>query len=155
MDIFQRSIHSNVKELDDGFFLVTSQMLDLEHSMHLELLVSVSDGRIERANAVMSKVPFAKCHMGAEGIKKLAGMKIERGIMGNINNAVGGPRGCSHMVELVCDAVRLIAMLRIRARTRYGEIERKNKTDEDVIAELGVFLRNSCLVFADEAKTKD
>ncbi|MBI5442401.1 MAG: hypothetical protein HY900_14450 [Deltaproteobacteria bacterium] len=58
MDIFQRSIHSNVQRTDDDHLTVTSSLLDLEHSVHLELVVRVSDRVIESAEASMSKVPL-------------------------------------------------------------------------------------------------
>ena len=46
MDIFQRSIHSNVKQIDGGRLLVASSLLDLEHSLHLELVVRAADRTI-------------------------------------------------------------------------------------------------------------
>jgi hypothetical protein len=36
MDIFQRSIHSNVKKIDDDHLQVASSLLDLEHSFNLD-----------------------------------------------------------------------------------------------------------------------
>ena len=150
MDIFQRSIHSNVKQLDDDHFLVTSQLLDLEHSFHLELRVRISTGEIESVNAAISKTPFARCLKAVDGVDKLVGLRIERGILGKVNAALGGPRGCTHLVELIQDSIRLIAMLRIGKETRYWERGNRGRTDEEIIAESRETLRNSCLIFSDE-----
>lgn len=148
MDIFQRSIHSNVKQQGDDLFLVTSQLLDLEHSFHVELLVRISDGTIESAKAAMSKTPFKKCLAGVEGFPRLKGLKIGRGIMGQVQAAIGGPKGCAHLVELIQDAIRLIAMLRIGTGLRYWQLERNGKTEEELIEAARQSLEGSCLVFA-------
>ena len=101
MDIFQRSIHSNVKQTDGDRILVTSSLLDLEHSLHLELVVRLSDRTIESAHASMSKTPLTRCSKGVDGIPGLVGMVIDRGVLREIHRRVGGPRGCAHIVELL------------------------------------------------------
>jgi hypothetical protein len=153
MDIFQRSIHSNVKDLGDGRYLVTSQLLDLEHSLHLELVVRTENGEIEEATASMSKTPFGKCLKAAEGVSQLVGLKVGRGVMRQVGDLLGGARGCAHMVELITDAVRLIAMLLVggdKGGKGYWDADKRDMTEEEVIEETRQFLKNSCLVYAEE-----
>ena len=150
MDIFQRSIHSNVKQLDDDHLLVTSSLLDLEHSFHLELTVRISSRTIEVAKASMSKVPLSRCCKGVEGIPALAGLPIDRGVIREIHKRLGGPRGCAHMVELLADALRLISMILIGHSVNYWDSLKTSKTEEQLIAESMDKLRNTCLVFAEE-----
>ncbi len=151
MDIFQRTIHSNVKRLDDDRVLVTSQLLDLEHSFHLELTVRLSDGVIEKASAVMSRAPFGRCLPAVEAVGSLVGLAVERGILAKINEAMGGARGCAHLVELVSDAARLIAMIRLGDAADYGFGRKLGLSEEEAIERSRERLRNSCVVFADEA----
>jgi len=150
MDIFQRSIHSNVKRLDTDRLLVTSSLLDLEHSFHLEMVVRVSTAAIESAKGSMSKTPLTRCLRGTEGIPDLAGLIIGRGVVREIQGRLGGPRGCAHMVELITDAVRLVSMLLIGDTVNYwGEIK-EELTEEEIVARGREKLKNTCLVFAEE-----
>jgi len=150
MDIFQRSIHSNVKKIDGGRLLVTSSLLDLEHSLHLELTVRVADRTIEAAGASMSKTPLARCLKGVEGIPGLAGIVIERGVLREIHRRVGGPRGCAHIVELLENAVRLVSMILIGDSLTYWSDLKGRMTEEEIVAEGRKKLKNTCLVFAEE-----
>ncbi|MHB8764067.1 MAG: DUF2889 domain-containing protein [Deferrisomatales bacterium] len=150
MDIFQRSIHSNVKQLDDGRLLVTSSLLDLEHSMHLELVVQTRDGTIESAKASMSKAPLRRCLGGIEGVQRLVGLRVGRGIIREIHGRLGGPRGCAHLVELINDAVRLVSMILLGDEVDYWERLTSERSEEDAIAEGKKKLRNTCFVFADD-----
>ncbi|MHB8834393.1 MAG: DUF2889 domain-containing protein [Candidatus Methylomirabilia bacterium] len=150
MDIFQRSIHSNVKRIDDGRILVTSSLLDLEHSLHLELVVRLANRTIESAKASMSKTPLTRCSKGVDVIPKLVGMVVDRGVLREIHRRVGGPRGCAHLVELLDNAVRLISMILIGNSLNYWGDLKEKMTEEEIIAEGRTKLKNTCLVFADE-----
>lgn len=150
MDIFQRTIHSNVKKVDDDHLVVTSSLLDLEHSLHLELRIRLSDRTIESARGSMSKVPLSRCLRGVDAIPGLAGVPIDRGVMKELQRRVGGPKGCAHMMELLADAIRLISMILIGNSLDYWGELKEHLTEEEIIAEGRHKLRNSCLVFADE-----
>jgi len=151
MDIFQRSIHSNVKQLDAGRLLVASSLLDLEHSLHLELVVRTGDRTIESAKATMSKTPLTRWAWGVDGIPGLAGIAIDRGVLREIHRRVGGPRGCAHLVELLENAVRLVSMILIGDSLSYWSELKGRMTEEEIVAEGRRKLKNTCLVFADEA----
>jgi len=150
VDIFQRSIHSNVKKLDDDRLLVTSSLLDLEHSFHLEMVVRVSTATIESAKGAMSKTPLTRCLRGTEGIPGLAGLSIGRGVVREIQRRLGGPRGCAHMVELIHDAVRLVSMLLIGDTVDYWGGLKESLSEEEIVARGREKLKNTCLVFAEE-----
>lgn len=150
MDIFQRSIHSNVKQIEGGRLLVASSLLDLEHSLHLELVVRIDDQTIESAKATMSKTPLSRCARGVDGIPGLAGMAVDRGVLREIHRKVGGPRGCAHLVELLDNAVRLISMILIGKSMTYWSDLKDRMTEEEIVAEGRKQLKNTCLVFADE-----
>ena len=150
MDIFQRSIHSNVKRLDDDRLLVTSSLLDLEHSLHLEMVVRISTAVIESAKGSMSKTPLTRCLRGTDGIPDLAGLKIGRGVIKEVHRRFGGPRGCAHMVELIHDAVRLVSMLLIGDTVDYWGGLKQFLSEDEIVARGREKLRNTCLVFAEE-----
>jgi len=152
MDIFQRSIHSNVKQIDRGRLLVQSSLLDLEHSLHLELVVRTADRTIESAKATMSKTPLTRCARGVDGIPGLAGVAIDRGVLREIHRRVGGPRGCAHLVELLDNAVRLVSMILIGESLSYWSELKAHLSEDEIVAEGRKRLKNTCLVFADEER---
>ncbi len=150
MDIFQRSIHSNVKQVDDDRLLVNSSLIDLEHSFHLEMTIRRSDGGIEAVRASMSKSPLTRCRAGIDRVDALVGLRVGRGVIKEIHRLLGGPRGCAHLVELIIDAVRLVSMILIGSSANYWDDLKQNLTEEEIIAQGKERLRNSCLVFADD-----
>jgi hypothetical protein len=150
VDIFQRSVHSNVKRLDDERLLVTSSLLDLEHSFHLEMVVRVSTATIESAKGAMSKTPLTRCQRGTDGIPDLAGLVIGRGVVKEVQRRLGGPRGCAHMVELIHDAVRLVSMLLIGDTVDYWGGLKASLSEEEIVARGREKLKNTCLAFAEE-----
>ncbi|HSH68643.1 MAG TPA: DUF2889 domain-containing protein [Deferrisomatales bacterium] len=147
---YQRSIHSHVRDQEDGRLRVTSSLLDLEHSFHLDMIVRTEDWEIESASASMDKTPLSRCAAGEAVVRELVGLQIDRGVLRQINNRIGGPRGCAHLAELVTDAVRLLAMIRLGGETGYWGDAHRQRSEEEVIAEGRERLRNSCIVFADE-----
>jgi hypothetical protein len=149
MDIFQRTIHSGVKKTDEGHYLVSSSLLDLEHSFHLELLIHGETREILEATGGMSKAPLSKCEGGLSSVESLVGLKIERGILRQIQARAGGARGCAHMVELMTDAIRLISMMMLGDESKYWG-DNGGMTEEEVIERAKPMLRNSCIVFADD-----
>ena len=147
---YQRSIHSHVRDQGDGRLRVASSLLDLEHSFHLEMMVSTKDWVIESASATMGMTPLSPCVAGAAVVGELVGLQIDRGVLRQINARIGGPRGCAHLAELVTDAVRLLGMIRLGGDTGYFGDGRTQRSEEEVIAEGRERLRNTCIVFSDE-----
>ena len=64
---YQRSIHSHVRDQGDGRLRVASSLLDLEHSFHLEMMVSTKDWVIESASATMGMTPLSEAAMQLMG----------------------------------------------------------------------------------------
>jgi hypothetical protein len=150
MDIFQRSIHLNAKKIDDDHLLVSSSLLDLEHSFHLDLTVRISTHTIEAAAASMSKAPLTRCFSALGSFAQLEGLSIERGIIKELHSRLGGPKGCTHLMELLNDVIRFTSMLLLGQSMGYRPEMKEILTEEEIIAEGRKKLRNTCLVFADE-----
>lgn len=150
MEIFQRSVHSNVKKIDAEHLLVSSDLLDLEHSIHLELTVRTTDVVIEAARAQMTKTPFDRCLSTRQSIKSLEGLTIGRGVLTEINQRLGGPRSCAHLYELAVEAVRLVGMLQLGAKSGYSGKRDSNISEEELIESIKPQLKNSCMVFASD-----
>ena len=150
MEISNRSIHSSVKTIGDDHLQVSSFLLDLAHSLNLELTVRISSRMIESATASMSKVPLTRCFSALESFARLEGLTISRGIIKKMRSRIGGPKGCAHLMELLEDAVRLVSSILIVESVGYRSKPNGILTEEETIARGMEKLRNTCLVFADE-----
>lgn len=150
MDIFQRSIHLNAKKIDDDHLLVSSSLLDLEHSFHLDLTVQLSTRKIVSATASMSKAPLTQCLSALANFSQLEGLAIERGIIKEMHSRLGGPKGCTHLVELLTDVIRFTSMLLLGRIMGFQSNFKETMTEEEIIAEGKRKLRNTCIVFADD-----
>ena len=85
----------------------------------------------------MSKTPLTKCLKGLEGIPGLAGLSLDRGVIKEVNQRLGGPKGCAHLVELLTDAIRLISMIMIGNSLNYWSDLKQNLTEEEIVAGRG------------------
>lgn len=149
MVFFQRSLNSSVRQLDEDRLSVDSSFLDLEHSLHLNIVVRKSTGVILEARAIMPKSPFGRCKECVKGADFLVGMEIGRGIMRKINARLGGPKSCVHFVELISEAVRLVGMLRAGEGDEYSYPGDPSHPEDVVIEKLKKHLKNTCMVFAE------
>jgi len=149
MDIFQRNIHLDAKKIDEDHLQVAGSLIDLEHSFHLELTVRVSTNIIETATASMSKAPLTRCFSALGSFAQLEGLPIERGIIREMHARFGGPKGCTHLMELLNDVIRFASMLLIGHSLGYKPELKEVMTEEEIIAEGKERLRNTCFVFAD------
>jgi 3'-phosphoadenosine 5'-phosphosulfate sulfotransferase len=70
--------------------------------------------------------------------------------MKEIRSRLGGPKGCTHVVELLNDAVRLTSMLLLGRSVGYQPEQRLTRPEEEIISAGKQKLRNTCLVFADD-----
>lgn len=149
MVFFQRSLNTNVRQLPDDRVQVESSFLDLEHSLHLTLVVNYLTAEIESAEAIMPKSPFTRCKKCVDLVNVLVGMVIERGIMSRINSQLGGPKSCVHLVEAISEAVRIIAMLRAGDGGDYAYPGDPSHPEDVVVEKLKPALLNTCMVFAE------
>lgn len=113
-----RSIEINGYRRADGMFDIEAHLTDCKsfgqtnydrgyieagepiHDMWLRLTVS-EDMRIQAVEAVSDKTPYMMCPTAAPNFSRLAGMQIKAGFLKEVNNAVGGVAGCTHLRELM------------------------------------------------------
>ncbi len=151
-DIYERNINVTVSRLNDGEILTRASMLDLNHHIRLELKIELATETIMDASAHMVKVPYGVCQLTVKNISRLVGLRIERGINKNIVNALGHAGGCTHLVDLSMEAVRLSANV-IVGLTKVGEEWfHPSGSDEDRIARVKPILKNSCLPFKEASE---
>lgn len=146
-EIYERNINVSVSRSGDSELVTRASLLDLNHNIRVELTVDTATRTITAAHAQMVKAPFAICQLTLAKMQRVVGLKIERGIQGQIVHALGHAEGCTHLVDLTMEALRLSAnMLLGFARFREEWTDRK-LADDEFIAQVKPLLKNSCLPF--------
>lgn len=151
-EIYERNINVSVSKINEELILTKASLLDLNHNIRVELTVHVPTKTIREAKAVMVKSPFKICQLTLNKMQNVVGLKIERGIHGRLVDAVGRAEGCTHMVDLTMEAVRLSANVLLGFSRQDEEWRDRKLTDEDFMAEVKPILKNSCLPFKDDAE---
>ncbi|MBS4028833.1 MAG: DUF2889 domain-containing protein [Ignavibacteriales bacterium] len=146
-EIYERNINVAVAWKNEHEIITRASMLDLNHHIRVELTIDLQNEIITDAQAQMTKVPYGLCQFTLANIKKIIGMKIERGIQKELIDALGHSDGCTHMVDLAMEAIRLNANVMI-GLTKVGD-EWFNRTisEEAQIELVKPLLKNSCLPF--------
>jgi len=151
-EMYERNINVSVSKLDEETILTKASLLDLNHNIRVELTVHVPTKAIRDANAVMVKSPFKVCQLTLAKMRNVVGLKIERGVHGELVKALGHAYGCTHLVDLTMEAVRLSANVLLGFSRQDEEWRDRKLTDEEFIAQVKPILKNSCLPFKDDGE---
>lgn len=149
-EIYERNINIAVSRQNEHEIVTRASMLDLNHHIRVELTIDLRSEMIIGAEARMVKVPYGLCQLTLPNINKLVGLKIERGINKKIADALGHAEGCTHMVDLSMEAVRLSANVMVGLTKVGDEWFHPVGTDEEQIARVKPILKNSCLPFKED-----
>jgi hypothetical protein len=150
-EIYERNINVSVSKPNEDTLLTRASLLDLNHHIRVELTIDSVNRVILRADAHMVKAPFGICQLALGKIQNIVGMKIERGIHGRLVDALGHADGCTHIVDLTMEAVRLSANVLLGFTKFHEEWRDRKLSDDEFITQVKPTLRNSCLPFKDDA----
>ena len=70
------------------------------HDMELRVTVGVDDMVVTDAVAHMHAFPHSECPMVVAAFTGLSGLRVSRGFTRQVQERLGGPRGCSHLEQL-------------------------------------------------------
>ena len=73
---------------------------DAVHDMWIRLTLD-DDMVIRRCEAAMESHPFPVCRSIAPNLARLAGVRIGKGWMAEVNRLIGGVEGCTHLREML------------------------------------------------------
>ncbi len=147
-DVYERNINIRLSPVDTNTVLLTTSLLDLHHSITVEIKLNLTTQEIIDADVKMMRIPYTGCSKAKENINKIIGLKVERGVNKKIADAMGHATGCTHIVEILQNAMRFAASMLIGVRAGYGTYDkRKVISEEERIANVMPYLKNSCIVF--------
>ena len=120
---------------------------------HMQVRITIDfDMVIQHAEAVTVHGPYAICPKGADNITGLIGLQIGPGWKRKVQTAIGGPKGCTHITELMGP------MATTAFQTLYGEKARQKRdtTGANQTQQLKTplpSLTNSCIAYAEQDKS--
>lgn len=148
--IYERNINSAVHRIGPKHLLVSASLLDLNHSMRVEIRVNMESDEIEDAVAEITKAPLGICQEPITRVKAIIGLKIARGINKDLVRTLGGPLGCTHLYELALHAVRLAFNMKLGMKFNWEEWISRSVSEKDFVKMAMPHLRNSCRPFKEE-----
>lgn len=150
-EIYERNINISVSQKNENEIVTKASMLDLNHLISVEIVIDLPSETIVAATAQMPKVPYGICQFTLKNMEKVIGLKIQRGIHKELADRLGHADGCTHMVDLAMEAVRLSANVMV-GLTKVGRewFDHGTLTEEEMIERVKPLLKNSCLPFKEE-----
>lgn len=136
-----RQIHCQGFAREDGLFDIEAQLIDTKsydfpsdtHGIvqqgtpvhHMQVRFTMNEKmEIVDAVAVTLNGPYDICPKGAENISGLIGLTIGPGWKNKTKHAIGGPKGCTHITEL------LGQMATTAYQTLYGEKAKQRRAEK-------------------------
>ncbi|MBT4590165.1 MAG: DUF2889 domain-containing protein [Rhodospirillaceae bacterium] len=141
--IHTREVRCYGYEREDGLWDIEGQITDTKtysfenldrgvvaagtpvHDMLIRLTVD-DDLVVQEAEASTESSPFDVCPAISDGVKALKGLKIASGWTQNIQKAIGGIKGCTHINQLITGPLATTAYQSIVPRKHH----RKNEVDQ-------------------------
>ncbi|MCD6554737.1 MAG: hypothetical protein DRI52_01430 [Chloroflexi bacterium] len=156
MDLYQRNINVSVHRMDDDQIMLWSTMLDLDHSIRVQLIIDAANRQIVDASGEMLKVPFSICQQTLANLERLKGLTVKRGIAKEVSAAVGRNTGCVHLVETVMSAVRLVFPFLVGYGSGLTDWQQLEQLTEEEQIQLGkLFLADTCLAYKTDADEEE
>lgn len=98
---------------EDDHFRCAVDMKDNVHEMTLELLVKPEEDLIVQTIARFNSFPYdGICENMATLVNQMEGSKINDHFREHVYNKIGGPKGCTHLVDFFLDLISLYPLLK-------------------------------------------
>jgi len=145
----QRNISIELYDAEADEIRLVGTMLDREHLVKLEFAVYLPDEQITQSRLNMIRAPFPVCSEVESAAERLIGLRIERGVVTEIGQRLGGRAGCSHIKELATNMVYFVAadLVRRRAGVDPMSTDYVMKPPEERFKLTKELLRDSCLAY--------
>lgn len=106
--LFNRSktISIQRQQLD---FIITASLIDTYHNLHLEMRLD-ENGLVQIASGDFIAAPDKICYENTDHLPQFIGQNLPAMSKKDIAALVGGAEGCTHLLDMIYDAARAMAM---------------------------------------------
>ncbi len=150
---FLRNKVVEVNPLSDGSLAVSWRLTDDLLKAEVNLRVQPPDLEIVQAEAVLDRLVPQNWSTAPELIKKIEGVRVGAGLRKIVQGLLGGPNGCSVLVQAVLESANAVILHFTRPVIQVGE----RLEGEEKLANLREMIKNnprlvrSCVAFQDDS----
>jgi len=72
------------------------------HNLEILLLVKIPELIVEDAEVITGTLPRVDCYEINSSLESVIGLSIKRGFTSNVREKLGGVKGCTHIIHLLC-----------------------------------------------------
>jgi hypothetical protein len=150
---FLRNKVVEVNPLSDGSLAVSWRLTDDLLKAEVNLRVQPPDLEIVQAEAVLDRLVPRNWSTAPELIKKIEGVRVGAGLRKIVQGLLGGPNGCSVLVQAVLESANAVILHFTRPVIQVGEC----LEGEEKLANLREMIKNnprlvrSCVAFQDDS----
>jgi len=150
---FLRNKVVEVNPLSDGSLAVSWRLTDDLLKAEVNLKIQPPDLEIVQAEAVLDRLVPQKWSTAPELIKKIEGVRVGAGLRKIVQGLLGGPNGCSVLVQAVLESANAVILHFTRPVIQVGE----RLKGEEKLANLREMIKNnprlvrSCVAFQDDS----
>ena len=148
MDLFNRYQYVHVETVSQRNLAVSGNFMDKHHEINLRMTVTLPGLEVSEANGRFVRCPYECCHSAQANLEKLTGLTVGPGVRKKIREALGGPTGCVHVVELANGMASAVLQA-------YFELLFLKKTPEEMEELKRRFLAGSCVGYPVESGRPD
>ncbi len=156
MVYYRKEKSSEIHKEGEGLFLLVGAFRDHIHGITVEMRATYPEGEILSAAASIEKAPYgAICKETESLMDALVGVRIEPGMNRKVGRLLGGPQGCTHLVDMVMDLAKAFFQINFmetyfKYPGRFESLGNDHQRRVDVIANVAP-ARNSCWALNEEA----
>ncbi len=107
---FLRNKLVEVEPQPDGNILVSWRLTDDLLKLEVQLKIQIPDMEIIEAEASVGRFPTKECINAPETIKKVEGINVGSGLRKITKGLLGGPDGCSLLVDAVLESANAVIL---------------------------------------------
>ncbi len=151
---FLRNKVVEVEPLTDGMLAVSWRLTDDLLKAEVHLKIQTPDMEIVEAKAEMERFPPQGSLSASEIIRKVEGIVIGGGLRKIVKGLLGGPDGCSTLVDAVLESSNAVILHFTRPGIEMGEsiTDREQKlSGTRAMLQSNPRLVRSCIVFQDDS----
>lgn len=104
--MYRRRIQVDVDILKKVGYRTHAEFEDHNHHIKLDMVFQIGTGKVLEAKAEMIRYPFPECPLALEALQNIIGFRaVNFGSRKEVFKLVAGPKGCTHLAELVMESV--------------------------------------------------
>lgn len=141
MELYSRQKSVSVRMLNENLVVAETALVDPAHEIKVAIYYLIPEGVISDARAEFIRYPWDVCPQAAMVMSRIVGMSLGRGLRMKIEESVGKKDGCSHMADLVVEAIK--GLVQAQFRIRYRDLDPEQRAEA-----ARTDLKGTCLAFS-------